>query len=207
MRRKSDTPLIGISKRAYAEHAGVHVQTIYRWLENQRISCEPDGSIDPVKADRQRADTESPLPHHQARKAQFEAQKSAAAAGAIPGSGKDDEIGADIGRKLKLETYRLQRAKAELANVELDTKAGLLVERSDVDFVIKDFSVQLSGRLNNIPAKLSPVIAGLGGDVAAIHDELSTAVRDILEDLSAHFRREADRRMVSVRAPTEDAGS
>jgi len=72
----------GLSQAAYARHANVSPTTVGRWIRAGRISLEADGGIDPDKADRQRIASESPLPHHQARKAQIDAEKARAAAAA-----------------------------------------------------------------------------------------------------------------------------
>jgi len=43
---------MGISIKAYARHRGVSPAAVRKALEYGRITKEPDGSIDPVKADR-----------------------------------------------------------------------------------------------------------------------------------------------------------
>lgn len=44
----------------YAEHRRCSRQAVYKAMDEGRITREPDGSIDPVKADRQWADNTSP---------------------------------------------------------------------------------------------------------------------------------------------------
>jgi len=42
---------MGLSRRAYARHRGVAENAVRKALSSGRISIEPDGTIDPVKAD------------------------------------------------------------------------------------------------------------------------------------------------------------
>ena len=177
----------------YARHANVSATTVGRWLRAGRITAEADGRIDPERADRERVATESPLPHHQARKAQIEAEKAARAE--APRSEADLAEAEDLGRQLKQETIRLQRAKAEAANLELDVRAGLLVERADVDFVLTDLARHLHARIANMPGALAPALARHGGDVGALHAELADFGRDLLEDLAARMAEQARRRL------------
>lgn len=42
---------MGLSRRAYARHRGVHEKAVRKALETGRIALEPDGTINPEKAD------------------------------------------------------------------------------------------------------------------------------------------------------------
>ena len=44
---------MGMSRRQYAAHRGVSHTAVGKAISSGRISLEPDGSIDPVTADRQ----------------------------------------------------------------------------------------------------------------------------------------------------------
>ncbi|MCA3459333.1 MAG: hypothetical protein IOD03_19310 [Methylocystis sp.] len=50
MEKKTET---GVSRRQYAAHRGVSHTAVAKALATGRITAEADGSIDPVKADRQ----------------------------------------------------------------------------------------------------------------------------------------------------------
>ena len=189
-----------LSRAEYARHAGVNRATVTRWIQNGRIQSEPDGSIDPDKADRQREASESPMPHHQARKAQIDAQKAAQAAtdatapatpAATPAPALQEEM-EDIGRALKRETWRLQKAKAETANLQLDQAAGLLVDRAEVDFVLADFGNTLRGLLESLPDRYTGTIAALRGDAGQIHKALEDASREILTEIADHMHRKME---------------
>lgn len=94
-----------------------------------------------------------------------------------------------LGMALKLETYKLQKAKAELANLELDQRAGLLVERAEVDFVLADFGTTLRALLEGLPDRLSPVVAGHRGDMGSLHRLIEEHAREIAEQIADHMSR------------------
>jgi len=189
-----------MNQSQYADHAGVNRSTVTRWIKNGRISLEADGSIDPERADRQRHATESPMPHHQARKAQIDAHKAAQAAedatAAQPATASEPLPAIEkIGAALKLETYKLQKAKAETANMELDKLAGALVERVEVDYVLADFGNTLRGLMEGLPDRLSGALAACRGDANAIHKELDDAARQLLAEIANHMARRAEERL------------
>ena len=60
-----------VTQAEFARMCGVNRSTVHKWIGAGRIQTEPSGLIDPEAAARMRDATESPMPHHQARKAQF----------------------------------------------------------------------------------------------------------------------------------------
>ena len=97
-----------------------------------------------------------------------------------------------LGIALKLETYRLQKAKAEIANLELDRAAGLLVERAEVEYVLAEFASTYRTLLENLADRLAPAIAVHRGDVAAIHAEIDMASAALLNEMSDAMKRKMD---------------
>lgn len=199
-----------VTQAEFARLMGVNRSTVHRWLENGRMQAQPNGLIDPEAARRQLDATESPLPHHQARKAQFiEAREGddtsnaekrefnpstgLATPHATGGNNPETRTQAEnIGTALKLETYKLQKAKAELANMEVDKQAGLLVERAEVDYVLADFGNTLRGLLEGLPDRLAPAISRHRGDVNAIHAELESSAADLLREISEQMKRKME---------------
>lgn len=187
-----------MSQAAYARHARVHPSTVNRWIQNGRISIRPDGLIDPTQADRERSASESPMPHHQARKAQLDAEKQAAEhakrAQQVAGNQDAEPVpGIErLGAALKLETYKLQKAKAEAANMELDKISGALVDRDDVDRVLADFGATLRNMLENMPYRVAPALCRHRGDVNAVQAELESLAADLLEEISTHMARKME---------------
>ncbi|MBV5311142.1 helix-turn-helix transcriptional regulator [Chromatium okenii] len=98
-----------VSQAEFARREGVDRKTVSRWVQDGRITPNQDGSIDPVRCHFERLETTSPLPHHVARAAQFELGKSTGDVETTPA--------AALSGALKYQTYLLQKAKAELANI------------------------------------------------------------------------------------------
>ena len=182
-----------VSQAAYARRIGVDPSTVTRWIQNGRISRLPNGLIDPEQADREREATESPLPHHQARKTQFEEAKAEKAQ--APADREPEPSSEALGLALKRETWKLQKAKAEQANLELDKAAGLLVERSEVEFLLRDLAAMLQSQLDGMAAKLAPSLSAHRGDVTAIQSEIESFARDLLTELAAHLERQAQQHL------------
>lgn len=199
-----------VTQAEFARLMGVNRSTVHRWLENGRMQAEPSGLIDPEAGKRMLDATESPMPHHQARKAQF-LEASAAqdtenankrefdpvSGHATPSATGDNNPNVrtqneNIGTALKLETYKLQKAKAELANMEVDKQAGLLVERAEVDYVLADFGNTLRGLLEGMADRLAPAISRHRGDVNAIHAELESTAADLLHEISEQMKRKME---------------
>jgi len=182
-----------VTQAEFARMAGVNRSTVHRWLQNGRIEADAHGLIDPDAAARMRDATESPLPHHQARKAQFDEQRET-------GNGKRETEPPQpepmpamekLGAALKLETYKLQKAKAETANMELDKLAGALVERAEVDFVLADFGNTLRGLLEGLPDRISHECMRIR-DAADMHKYLADTFADTLTEMAEHMKRKME---------------
>lgn len=172
----------------YARMIGVNPSTVSRWIKAGRITINDKGYLDPEVADRQRQNTESPLPHHQARKAQFDQQRSAPAAPDAPTERMSSE---EIGAALRYETYRLQKAKAEKAAMEADQLAGALVEMSAATVVMSGLGHTLRQLLESLPERHAIELASHNGDAAAIHHALEGIVHALLNEISAGITRQS----------------
>jgi hypothetical protein len=215
-----------LTRPQYAKRIGVNPATVWKWTQTGRITLGPDGLIDPEEADRQRAATESPLARHQTRKRQFEERRARMAAelaaAQAQGAPEDDAMPEDqperaeptaaaprapggfstheeLGLALKLETYRLQKAKAEQANLELDRAAGLLVERSEVEYLLQDLAATLHSKLDGLAVQLAPALAAHRGDVSAMQGELEGRIRDLLAELAQHVERKVQQHLGETR--------
>ncbi|MGI9143682.1 MAG: hypothetical protein ACR2IJ_10890 [Fluviibacter sp.] len=186
----------------FARICGVNRSTVTRWIQNGRIALAENGLIDSEHAARMREETESPLPHHQARKAQFD---EARAATAMPetkqidpdataqqtDNKKEGSDATNVSTALKLETWRLQKAKAEMAALEVDKMAGTLVERSEVDFVLAEFGSTLRALLEGMSDRLAGQLAAHRGDASKIHKDLDDAAFDVLSEISQLMQRKS----------------
>lgn len=189
---------VRLSRADFARACGVNKSTVTRWVQTGRITVDDDGLIDARLASRQREATESPLPHHQARKVRWEEDKRQSSAGdlfsASESAGEGDAsptVTEVLGQDLKRATVSLQQRKAELAAIEIDRLAGTLVARTDVDYVLADVGATVRNLLQSLPDRLSGELAAHHGDVNAIHKALEDASRELLLALGAHLQRRA----------------
>ena len=82
------------------------------------------------------------------------------------------------------ERAALTRAKREAADMENEVRRGTLHSSEDIEKGIKTMCLNIRGRFLTLPAKLAPKLAELGGNQAAIFDELNQAMKEALEGLS-----------------------
>lgn len=82
------------------------------------------------------------------------------------------------------ERALLTKAKREAADMENDVRRGTLHSSEDIEKGIKTMCLNIRGRFLTLPAKLAPKLAEMGGNQAAIFDELNRAMKEPLEGLS-----------------------
>jgi len=189
-----------VSQAEFARQCGLSRQRINQLVKQGRIPTNEKGRIDPQLGAQWREATESPEPHHQARKAQIEAEKAAQAAAQPPGLPaqhlQQSEAGLQgvekIGAALKLETYKLQKHKAEKARMEAEKLAGNLLDRQDVERVLADFGATLRAKLEGMPDRLAGAIAAHRGEATAIHRELESAAEEILTEIADTMKRKME---------------
>ncbi len=182
-----------VTQAEFARICGVNRSTVHKWVKAGRISLEADGKLDLAKALKAREASESPEPHHQARKLQIEAEK-AARRPAEEGEA-DDLSAADINRKLKYAAMKEREAKAAIAQMERDIKAGQLVRREDVERVLRDIGATLRGLMERLPDQLAAELAGYRGDANKIHAALADVARELLAELSDHMSRKKEQHL------------
>ncbi|MFE8034567.1 hypothetical protein [Thiohalocapsa marina] len=186
-----DRPLL--TKSQYARHRGVSPAAITRAIKEKRVVTAKVGKrelIDQKASDalwaaiaRPRADSPGPV------------------AGALDADASAPDSAAAVSLALKRATLRLQEAKAEAANIEIDKQAGLLVERVTVEYLLRDLGEAVRSRVENLPGQLAPVLVGIAGDESALYLEIERHTYAVLEDLSQHFYRQAGRHLPDIRVP------
>lgn len=174
---------MSMSLRAYARHRGVALSAVQKAIATGRIHPEPDGSIDPAKADAQwdrhtrtaqpttpRVTTARPPPVSQP-------------AAPSPPQTSDDARGVDYHKARAVrETY-----SARLAKLEFEERTGKLISKDEVDIKYFQLARQLRDRMQQIPRKVAPEIVALvvaDPDVRGVTDILDVAIREALEDLA-----------------------
>lgn len=200
-----------LNQAAFSRLMGVNKATVTKWVAKGRVVVV-DGLIDVEAAKQRLAATENPMPQAQA---QIERHASGRAAKPVEASQRvfedvdtlgpaqmdenatesdSDELdGIKLaGRKLKMATLRLQESKAELASIEVDKAAGLLVERAEIDYVLADHGNALRSKLLGLADRLAPAIAVHRGDVSAIHAEIEGVAMNILNEITDDLYRKME---------------
>ena len=174
---------MGLSIRAYARHRGVSHVAVKKAIDSGRITPEPDGTIEPNRADLEWArNTVS------ARKA---APINATPAAVETPRARPQETPEPVAPALSAGGASLLQArtvnevvKAQTNKVRLAQLKGELVDRAQaVAHVFKLARAERDAWLN-WPARVSAQIAaGLGVEPHALHVALDAAVREQLQDL------------------------
>lgn len=94
----------------------------------------------------------------------------------------------EIGGSFKMWQARKMRADAEMAEMERDRRAGMLVPREAAEFALTDVGAAVRASLENIPARWSPIISPLQ-NLDACHAALVEMVESELRALSERIQR------------------
>lgn len=180
---------MGLSIRAYAQHRGVSHTAVAKAIKAGRISKEPDGTIDPAKADTQweRNTLPSQTLDNGASKL---TQKVATPAVSTPVSSREAQ--APLETRAAAPDYQTSRAireayAARLAKLEFEERTGKLLNADEVK--VKQFNLArlLRDRIQQIPRKVAPQIVAavvVQPDQRVVEDLLMEAIREALEELS-----------------------
>lgn len=201
---------MGLSRRQYAAHRGVSHTAVGKAIASRRITPEPDGSIDPVKADRQWDAQTDPAkrrgPHAQALGAATAAGTARAAAGtaraavatkpvpraAIESVGETlREAGADpepgAGGEVSFLRARMANEvlKAQTAKVKLARMKGELVDRARATATVFDLARRERDAWQTWPARVAAnMAADLGVDAHRMEQVLDRYLRAHLAELA-----------------------
>jgi len=98
----------------------------------------------------------------------------------------------------KAERTRLISAKADIAELEADEKAGLLIRKDAVETVNKKVAVTLNANLIGIADRVAPLVAA-SDDGAECHHLINAEVRNSLDSaLGALGQIEVDDRLLDI---------
>ena len=184
---------MGLSIRAYAQHRGVSHTAVAKAIKAGRISTEPDGTIDPLKADAQWARNTLPsqnLNVSAAKPAAKVATQVATPVSTAPVANR--ELQPPVETRAAAPDYQTSRAireayAARLAKLEFEERTGKLISKDEVDVKYFQLARQLRDRMQQIPRKVAPEIVALvvaDPDVRGVTDILEVAIREALEDLT-----------------------
>jgi hypothetical protein len=170
---------MGLSIRAYARQRGVSDTAVHKAIKSGRITPEPDGTINPVKANaawnrnsdpaQQRKQTPSPPPKTRPQPIQPAVQKPS-----LPkASGPDFQTS----RAVK-ETYA-----AKMAMLDFEERTKGLISTDEVRVSAFNLARRVRDRLQLIPHRLAAVLAAemIAEEVEKI---LEKEIRKALEELT-----------------------
>ncbi len=174
---------MGLSIRAYARHRGVSHVAVLRAAKAGRVSLEPDGTIDPAKADiswerstdpgRSRAKPEKLKPVAEA--AMGSVRETLKEQG-LPASGNVTFVQARTAHEI---------AKAHLARLRLQRMTGELIDRARATALVFRMAREERDTWVNWPARVAALIAAeLGVEAHPMQKALETHVRAHLAELA-----------------------
>ena len=176
---------MGLSVRAYAQHRGVSHTAVAKAIKAGRISVEPDGTIDPAKADAQWARNTLP-----SQSLNIGAKKPAAK---VETGGVSTPVSTPpLETRAAAPDYQTSRAireayAARLAKLEFEERTGKLLNADEVKVKYFNLARLLRDRIQQIPRKVAPqIVAAVVAqpDQRVVEDLLMEAIREALEELS-----------------------
>jgi hypothetical protein len=177
---------MGLSIRAYAKTRGVSHVAVLKAAKAGRIPLEPDGTIDPVKADAAWQRSTDPA-RAKARKAS--AEKLRPVGEAALGSVRETlrEQGLPAGGSVTFVQARTAHeiAKAHLARLRLQRMKGELVDRARATSLVFRLAREERDSWLNWPARIAALIAAeLGVEAHGVQKLIETHVRGHLAELA-----------------------
>ena len=180
---------MGLSIRAYAQHRGVSHTAVAKAIKAGRISVEPDGTIDPAKADAQWARNTLP-----SQNLNTGAAKPAAKVATPPVSTPVATVSSrelppplETGR-ISAPDYQTSRAireayAARLAKLEYEERTAKLISSDEVEMRTFNLARRLRDRMQTLPRRLAAALAA-EQDPRVIEQRLDDEIRQALEELS-----------------------
>lgn len=201
---------MGMSRRAYAAHRGVSDTAVRKAIASGRITLEPDGTIDPVKADAQWDAQTDPAKQRGVHSRKLGAQTAAGTAAAKTQAGtkpvpnaaieavnetmrdhaaEGGEVPPEPGDGGQVSFLRARMAnevlKAQTARVRLQKMKGELVDRSRAVATVFDLARRERDAWLNWPPRVAANMAAeLGVDPHAMEQVLDKYLRQHLSELA-----------------------
>ncbi len=174
---------MGVSTRTYARQRGVSHVAVWKAAKAGRIPLEPDGTIDPAKADAVWDQTTDPA------KSKIKPEKLKPIPEAAIGSVRETlmEQGLPSGGNVSFVQARTAHeiAKAHLARLKLQERKGELVDRAKASALVFRLAREERDAWANWPARTSALMAAaLGVDAHTMQTLLETHVAAHLSTLA-----------------------
>ena len=180
---------MGLSIRAYAQHRGVSHTAVAKAIQAGRISKEPDGTIDPVKADAQWVRNTLPSQNLNtgAVKPALKVATPPVSTPVATGSSRELQPPVETGR-ISAPDYQTSRAireayAARLAKLEYEERTAKLISSDEVEMRTFNLARRLRDRMQTLPRRLAAALAA-EQDPRVIEQRLDDEIRQALEELS-----------------------
>ena len=169
---------MGLSIRAYAQHRGVSHTAVGKAIKAGRIPQEPDGTIDPAKADA--AWERNTLPSQNLNATAKPVETRVATTPKVSTSLETSRATAP--------DYQTSRAireayAARLIKLEFEERTAKLINAQDVDLRTFNLARRLRDRMQTLPRRLAAAFAA-EQDARAIEQRLEDEIRQALEELA-----------------------
>ena len=185
---------MGLSIRAYARRRGVSHVAVLRAIKQGRVPVEPDGTIDPTKADAswQRSTDPSRTKSKPSTSAQKLRPVGEAALGSVRETLKEQGLPASGNVTFVQARTAHEIAKAHLARLRLQRMKGELVDRARATALVFRLAREERDSWLNWPARVAALMAAeLGVEAHATQKLIEAHVRGHLAELAeirAEFR-------------------
>jgi len=172
---------MGLSRRAYARHRGVAESAVRKAIATGRITLEPDGTIDPAKADRQWKAQTDPMRRHPSGK-----PVPRAAIKAVDDTLREAGTTAPGGEMSFLRARMANEVlKAQTARLRLQKMKGELVDRAKATALVFDLARRERDAWMNWPPRVAADMAAeLGVDAHLMEQVLEHHPRRHLAELA-----------------------
>ncbi len=168
---------MGLSIRAYARHRGVTDSAVHKAIRTGRITPQPDGTLDPAKADQDWVrNTEAPKAGTTQRAERVAISPPSTDMGGSPSPSGGTSL---LQARTVNEVVKAQTNKVRLAQLK-----GELIDRAQAIAQVFTLARVERDAWLNWPARISAAMAAsLGTDPHRLHVALETAVREHLQEL------------------------
>ncbi len=178
---------MGLSRRKYAEHRGVSEKAVRKAIATGRITLEPDGTIDPIKADQHWAVQTDPSKQRVRKSASATKPVPQSAIRAVDDTLRDVGPAPDTGGG-EVSFLRARTAneilKAQTAKVRLQKMKGELVDRVKATAMVFDLARRERDAWMNWPPRVAADMAAeLGVEAHLMEQVLEHHIRRHLADL------------------------
>ncbi len=182
---------MGLSQRAYARHRGVSEMAVRKAIKSGRITPEPDGTIDPEKADRE-WDANTDPAQQRGKRTQALGAKTRVKTKPVPKAALravDETLGDAPAGDGEVSFLRARLAnevlKAQTAKIKLAKMKGELVDREKATAMVFDLARRERDAWQNWPPRAAADMAAeLGVDAHTMEQVLDKHLRKQLAELA-----------------------